>query len=322
MFGLVCVQENPTHDPLQLDRVLLEGGDHPLLAALGSRDDEMQCQQCFPDAGRTSDDRRGAPPVAVDEHAVQRRYPGGHPLGVTAVVARVHRIGEPRKDVESVGGKPVRVLSGLVPAPAKLPHLQDPHLPLGRAIGSQGDDRVRNRELGCLRGLLTVVLAHPERGHRHRRQHARQLMQEHAERSVVLLVSAQRLEAVDDHQAGTALLEQLADTGQHTGQSLFVEDVTEVLVEHPVAERGTVEVLERLAEPQQFVQWLGDRRQVQRGLGAGGVVEHVLLGKDRLARSRKAAQQGDHVERKSAAEYRIQPGRTARESIAHRMVAG
>ena len=118
-------------------------------------------------------------------------------------------------------------------------------------------------------------------------------MQELAERSVVGFVGAERLEAVDDQQAGTALPEELADPGEHTGQAVLVQHVAEVLVEHPVAERGVVEVLQRLAEAQQFVQWLGHGRQVQGGLLAGGVVEDVLLGQDRLPGSRAAAEQGD-----------------------------
>ena len=74
MLGSCCVQENPGHDPLQLDGVFLEGGDDAFLAPLGAGDDEMQRQQGFPDPGRAGDDGGRASPVAIDEHVVQRGH--------------------------------------------------------------------------------------------------------------------------------------------------------------------------------------------------------------------------------------------------------
>ena len=121
-------------------------------------------------------------------------------------------------------------------------------------------------------------------------------------------VGAERFEAVDHHQPGTPLLHEFADPSEHAGQAVLVEDVTEILVEHPVAQCRVVEVVQGLAEAQQLVQWLGNGGQVQRGLCGGGVVEHVLLGQHRLPRSGAPADQGDDVERQAATENGIQRG--------------
>ena len=145
-----------------------------------------------------------------------------------------------------------------------------------------------------------------------------QVVQEPAERPRVALIGAQGLEAVDHHQPGPAVFEQIGDPGQHPGQSLVVQGLAQVLVDDAAAEHRGVEVLQGLAVPQDLLQRFGHGGQVQRRMLLGRVVEQVLLRQDRLARARCADQQRDAVQRQPTIQHGVQPGRTAGQSIGHR----
>ena len=98
-------------DPLELDRVLLQGRDHARLAVRGAAEDEVESHQGL--AGtRRSGHQRGAPGrVALGEHPVERRDAGRDPLFAQPVVIVADGIGEPREHGDAVLGEAIGVTS-------------------------------------------------------------------------------------------------------------------------------------------------------------------------------------------------------------------
>ena len=80
---------------------------------------------------------------------------------------------------------------------------------------------------------------------------------------------------------------------------------------------GLVEEAERLAVAEDLLERLGDRREVERRTLGRGVVEEVLLGQDRLARSGTTHDEVDPVQQKAAAEHGVETRRAARQPVAH-----
>ena len=120
---------------------------------------------------------------------------------------------------------------------------------------------------------------------------------------------------------GLMLLDQGVDAFEHTGETVLVHGVAEIVVEHRATELGGVEELERLPVAQQLVERLRHRRQVQpRSLGRG-VGEQALLGQDRLARTGSTDDQRDRVQHEPAAEHLVEPGVAGRESFHQETVA-
>ncbi len=189
--------------------------------------------------------------------------------------------------------------------------------PYRESVRAQRQDRVGDSELRRVGKAGAVVLADPERADRQRRQASGQIVQEAAEGAPVGRVHLQRLEAVDHHQAGTALLEQLGDPGQHAGQPVVVQRLAEIVVDHPAAERGRVEVRQRLPVAQDLLEWFGHRREVQGGTFGGRVPEQVLLSQDRLTRAGTSDHKRDAVERQAPAENGVQAIGAAQESVGH-----
>ena len=133
-----------------------------------------------------------------------------------------------------------------------------------------------------------------------------QVMEELAERSVVGSVGPERLEAVDDHQRRTSLAEQFDQLGQHGGKTALVQAMAEVFVDDVRPDNGRVEETERLAVAEDLLERLGNRREVEGRTLGRGVVEEVLLGQDRLARSRTTHDEIDPVHQKAAIEHGVQ----------------
>jgi hypothetical protein len=128
----------------------------------------------------------------------------------------------------------------------------------------------------------------------------------------------QRLEAVDDNQAGPPLPQDRGDSLAHAGEPFVGGGPAEVLVEHRPADRGGVEELQGLAEAEDLLQRLGQGGEVDDRPVRAGVVEGVLLGEDGLARARKSHDHGDPVARQAAAQGLIQSLVPAAEpSLAH-----
>ena len=80
---------------------------------------------------------------------------------------------------------------------------------------------------------------------------------------------------------------------------------------------GLVEETERLAVAEDLLQWLGDRREVERRTLSCRVMEEVLLSKDRLARTGTPHDEVDPVQEKAAVKNAVQTGGAAREPVAH-----
>ncbi len=309
-------------DPLELDRILLERCDEAGLPALRAGEDEVQCQQRLSDSRGPGDQRRCAAPVAVGEHRVERGHSRGHALRSLAVTGLVDRIGQPWIYVNTLAGQAIRVLAGQESTAPQLENLQYPALALGAAVGAQRQDGVGDGELGRIRGEGGVVLPDPERTDRQGRQPAGQFVQEAAQGFRIRRVVLQRLETVDHHQARTSLFDQLNDAGQHTGQAVVVQLLAKVFVHDAGAQRGCVEIVERLAEAQHLLEWLGDRGQVEGRAVGRGVMEEILLGENRLAGSRPPDDQGDAVTRQATAEHGVETIGAACESVGHRIDSG
>ncbi len=169
--------------------------------------------------------------------------------------------------------------------------------------------------------LPRLVLADPQRRHS---QHARasgQVVEESAELGIVGGERSEGLEAVDDDDARLMLLHEGVDTFEHSGQTLVVNGVAEIVVEHRPSELGQVEELERLPVPQQLVERLRHRRQIQtRPLGSG-VREKALLSQDRLASTWSTHDERDRVQDEPAAEHRVEPQVAAGEPVHQEMAA-
>jgi hypothetical protein len=108
------------------------------------------------------------------------------------------------------------------------------------------------------------------------------------------------------------LFEEFSDARQCTSQPVFVQRPAEIFIDHTCAECGGVEEVEGLAVAQDLLERFGHGGQIDRGPVAGGVVEHILLGEDRLARARIAANQHDSVQGQTAAEDGVQSVGAAR----------
>jgi hypothetical protein len=200
----------------------------------------------------------------------------------------------------------------------QLQDLQDAHLSFGRVLGAQRQDRVGDRELRRIAGIGVVIFADPERRDSHGREPAGEVVQETTEGTGIGRVDPQRLEAVDHHQPRPPLPQQFGDPGQDTRQPLVVEHLAEVVVEDAGAEGGGVEVIQGLAVTEDLLQGLGDRGEIERRTARSGVAEQILLGQDGLSRAWPAGEQGDSVERQTAAEHLVQAIRAAGQSIDHR----
>src|SRR5439155_19336657 len=134
-------------------------------------------------------------------------------------------------------------------------------------------------------------------------------------------VRRERLEAVDDDDPGTALLEEGADPLGHPVQAMLVEDCAEIVVEDRAADRFRIEEAERLAVAEDLVERLRHRGEVDGGPLGRRVGKDVLLREDRLAGTRQPDHHVDRVRPEAAAEHRIEVRLAAREPIVHPDVA-
>ena len=139
-------------------------------------------------------------------------------------------IGEPREDLDPARGDPVGVRARGREAPAQLEDAERAALAVSDPGGGERDDRVGDGELGRIGDGVVGVLADPERVGREGAEAAGELVQEAAESGGVG-VRRERLEAVDDDDAGPALPEQFADAVGDRVQAAVVEDGAEILVE-------------------------------------------------------------------------------------------
>src|SRR5205085_12650623 len=87
-----------------------------------------------------------------------------------------------------------------------------------------------------------------------------------------------------------------------------------------LAHRGSIEEVERLAVPQNLVERLGHRGQVERRLVDRGVMEDELLAKDGLAAAGNADHQRDRVLEDPPVKDLVETHVTAREPVCHRGV--
>ena len=212
------------------------------------------------------------------------------------------------------------MLAGSEFASPELEDAEGTRLALGRSRRGEADDRVGDRELGCHGDLLFAVLADPERRGREGGEAAGEVVEEAAKLGR-LRIRRERLEAVDDHDPRTALLDQRSHLLEDAGEAALVERRAEVLVEDGVADRFRIEEAERLAVAEDLVEWLGHRGEVEGGPLGRRVREQVLLGEDRLAGSRQPDQHVDRVRGEAAAEHAVEARMAAREPLTHRDVA-
>ena len=127
---------------------------------------------------------------------------------------------------------PVGVPAGGELASPQLEDAEGARLALGRPRGREVDDRVGDGELRSRGDLVLGVLADPERRGRVRREVAGEVVEESAKVGP-RRVRRERLEAVDDDDPGTALLEEGADPLGHPVQAMLVEDCAEIVTFRP-----------------------------------------------------------------------------------------
>ena len=186
--------------------------------------------------------------------------------------------------MDAVGRKPIPVLPAEEAAASEFQDLQDPRVAIGRGFGGQRDDAVGDRELRGVRDLVRSVLADPQGRRRERRQVAREVLQEAPERRRIRGERMQRLEAVDHEQSRSSFSENRDHATECLGQRvLMVQAGAQILVEQLAADRFRVEEGQGLSVPEDLLERLGDRREVDSGSVLARVLEQVLLCHDRLA---------------------------------------
>ena len=94
-------------------------------------------------------------------------------------------------------------------------------------------------------------------------------------------------------------------------QASFLEIFAETLIEHALSDAGEIEELEGLAEADQLVQRLRNRREIYRRPLHRRVGERVLLGENRLAAAWRSRDQVDRVSGQPAAKDRVKPAASA-----------
>ena len=159
------------------------------------------------------DERDRAGPVAVTDRFVERPISPWWPAPYRACIPSVDLVGEAWEDVEAVGTDSVCVFAGAEAASSKLEHLQDAQFALGGAVDVQGDDRVGDRELRSIGGLLAVVFADPERRRGDRGESAREVVQEASKLRLVRGERPECFEAVDHDETRLLFLQDPVDAG-------------------------------------------------------------------------------------------------------------
>ncbi len=204
-------------------------------------------------------------------------------------------------------------------ATSELQDLEDPRIAIGRRLDGERDDAVGDRELGRDRDLVRSVLADPQGRRRVGRQVPREILEEPPERRRVRGERMQRLEAVDHEQPGPSLSEHRNHATERLGQRVrMAEAGAQVLVEHAGADRVRVEEGQGLSVPQDLLERLGDRREVDGGSVLARVLEHVLLRQDRLARSGQTHDDVDGVREQPSAQDGVEPFAPAGDPVRHR----
>src|SRR5215207_2845243 len=192
------------------------------------------------------------------------------------------------------------MFAGPISASSQLEHAEIAADAFGRPFRLQMDDGVGDAELGALHCFLGCVLAYPKRRDCQSGETPGQVVEESSEISVVDSEVSQRLEAVDNDDAGTALLDQSVDAFAHAGQAVTVECVTEIVIENGTSDLLRVEERQRLPVAEKLVERLRHGREIDPGAFRRRVPEEALLGKDRLARSRLSRNQRDRVRDETA----------------------
>ena len=124
-----------------------------------------------------------------------------------------------------------------------------------------------------------------------------------------------KLKAIQEGRA--ELAQERRQLSQRARKPFLVEALSQVVVDDTRAHDGAVEEAERLAVAQDLLQRLRHRREVQRGSRNCCIVENVLLGQDRFARTGRADYEVRPIQREPSTEHRIEAGRTAREPLRH-----
>src|SRR5205814_7372327 len=91
------------------------------------------------------------------------------------------------------------------------------------------------------------------------------------------------LQAIDDDDCWAMLFDQRVHPLEHTRQSVFMQRVAKIVVEHRAANSRGVEEVERLAVAQQLVQRLRNRRKIKARSFLRRVREQDLLRQNCLA---------------------------------------
>src|SRR6516225_704463 len=147
-------------------------------------------------------------------------------------------------------------------------------------------------------------------------------MQEPPELAARVRKCVQRLEAVDHDEPGLTLPERTGDLLANARQPAGAQRRPKILIEHGAADRRPVEEVQGLAEPDNFFQRLGDRREIERRAIRPGVPEDVLLRDDRLAGPGQAHDEADRVLGQPSAQHRVQGLVTAEQPARHRAASG
>ena len=138
-------------------------------------------------------------------------------------------------------------------------------------------------------------------------------MQEAPEVSLALRVRVEGLEAVDHDDAGPTFFEKAVHLQEHTREALGVHRRAEVLVENRRPHGLLIEEGESLPVPQDLLERLGHRSQVDSRPLFGCIGEEVLLSEDSLASAGRPDDEVDGVADKAAAEDKVDVRCTARQ---------
>jgi hypothetical protein len=285
----------------------LQGRDHPRLVIRGPAEDEVESHQGLSGARWAGHERGASRSVALGEHPVEGGDTGRDSAFAQPVAILPDGIGKPGEHRDAIAREAIRVPSGAKVAPAQLGHLDQAQRALVGLLSRQRDDSVGHGEFRRCARLVRAVFADPEAGGREGREQRGEIVQEAPELASVRRECGQRLEAVDRDDSRPPLLDQRGDALGDGGKPVLPAHCgTKILVEDRPADRGAIEEAEGLGVPEDLLERLRDRREVDRRPLLSRAGEDQLLAEDRLSRARQPHDQIDAVHRQTTAEDPIQ----------------
>ena len=127
----------------------------------------------------------------------------------------------------------------------------------------------------------------------------------------------QCLEAVNHDKPRAAFLEYRGDLLGNAGKAAGAYHSPEILIENIFTDRSPVEEVQVLAEANDLLQRLRDRREIDRRTLRSRVLEDVLLRDNRLAGSRQARDEADRVRGQPSPQDHIERPMPAQKPVTH-----